>query len=99
MDIVFEVIGWTGTVLLIGGYLLLSIGKIPNGRTYQLLNLIGAIGLLINGAVHGAWPSVILNVVWSAIGIVALIRLARRPAADAAPPPSADSATADNATI
>jgi hypothetical protein len=99
MDIVFEIVGWAGTVLLIGAYLLLSIGKIPNGRIYQWFNLIGAIGLLINGAVHGAWPVVILNVVWSAIGIVALVRLTRRPAPVVEPPPSADSATTDTATI
>lgn len=98
MEIVSEVVGWTGTVLLIGAYLLLSIGKISNGRIYQWFNLVGAVGLLINAAVHGAWPVVILNLAWSAIGIVALIRLARRPPA-AAVPPSAESATADNATI
>ena len=44
MDIVFEVVGWVGTVLLITAYFLLSIGRIPNGRTYQLFNLLGSIG-------------------------------------------------------
>lgn len=87
----FEVIGWTGTLLLIGAYFLLSIGKIPNGRTYQWLNLLGALGLLVNGAVHGAWPSAVLNIVWSGIGIFAIIQLARRRRADRTP--SADSAT------
>ncbi|MGX5682069.1 CBU_0592 family membrane protein [Schumannella luteola] len=93
MDVVFEVVGWVGTVLLIGAYFLLSVGRIPNGRTYQLFNLFGAIGLLINGAVHGAWPSVILNVVWSGIGVFALIQLARKRRVNTAETPSADSAT------
>lgn len=93
MDVVFEVIGWVGTVLLISAYFLLSIGKIPNGRTYQLFNLFGSIGLLVNGAVHGAWPSVILNVVWSAIGVFSLIQLARKRGMTADRGQSADSAT------
>jgi len=86
MDIVFEVLGWTGTVLILAAYLLLSLGKIANGRTYQLLNLVGAVGLLINGVVHSAWPSAILNVVWTAIAVFALVQLARkRPAARLTP--------------
>lgn len=78
MDIFFEVVGWAGTALIITGYLLLSIGKISNGWAYQWLNLAGAIGLLINGAVHAAWPSAILNVVWSGIALYALSQLIRK---------------------
>jgi len=77
MDVFLEVVGWAGTVVILTAYLLLSIGKIPNGRTYQVLNLIGAVGLLVNGVVHSAWPSAILNVVWSGIAIFALVQLVR----------------------
>ena len=87
MDIVFEVIGWAGTVLILTAYLLLSLGKLTNGRTYQLINLIGAVGLLVNGAVHAAWPSAILNVVWSGIAVFSLVQLARkRPRSPITPP-------------
>ncbi len=78
MDIFFEIVGWAGTVTILVGYFLLSIGKISNGRMYQWFNLVGALGLLINGVVHSAWPSAILNVVWSAIALFALIQLARK---------------------
>ena len=78
MDIVFEVLGWAGTVIILLGYLLLSLGKITNGRLYQTFNLVGAIGLLVNGVVHAAWPSAILNVIWSAIALFALIQIARK---------------------
>ncbi len=91
MEIVFEVIGWVGTVFILIGYLLLSVGRITNGRMYQLFNLVGAVGLLINGAVHGAWPSVILNVVWSAIAVFALVQLLRKPPVNTPRTPSADS--------
>lgn len=92
MDIFFEVVGWAGTVIILTGYFLLSIGRIPNGRAYQWLNLAGALGLLVNGVVHTAWPSAILNVVWSAIAIFALIRLARNRAGNTRRAASADSA-------
>lgn len=86
MDIVFEVLGWAGTVIILLGYLLLSLGKITNGRLYQTFNLVGAIGLLVNGVVHAAWPSAILNVIWSAIALFALIQIARkRPASPLTP--------------
>ena len=88
MDIVFEVIGWAGTALILFAYLMLSIGKLENGRTYQLINLFGAIGLLINGAVHAAWPSAILNVVWSGIAVYSLIQLVRKRGARPVTPPA-----------
>jgi hypothetical protein len=72
-----EVIGWLGAAALIAGYGLLSLGRIPNSRRYQVLNLVGSAGLAVNGAVHQAWPSTILNLVWVAIGATALAQLRR----------------------
>lgn len=94
MNIVFEVIGWAGTVVILSAYFLLSIGKISNGRMYQWFNLVGALGLLINGVVHSAWPSAILNVVWSGIALFALVQLARKRRAS-----PADTASTPGATI
>ncbi|WP_051570996.1 CBU_0592 family membrane protein [Cryptosporangium arvum] len=74
-----EVAGWVGALALLAGYALLSLGRIPSGGRYHVFNLVGAAGLIVNGAAHGAWPSTMLNVVWVAIGGVALARLHRRP--------------------
>jgi hypothetical protein len=38
------------------------------------MNLAGAVGLAVNSAVNGAWPSVALNLVWIAVGAVTLLR-------------------------
>ncbi|MFG1924974.1 hypothetical protein [Cryptosporangium sp. NPDC048952] len=70
-----EIAGWGGALVLLAGYTLLSLGRIPGGGWYHAFNLVGAAGLIVNGAAHGAWPSTILNVVWVAIGGVALGRL------------------------
>lgn len=74
MDVLTEVAGWGGAGCLLLAYALLSAGRIAAGVTFQLLNLAGSAGLLLNGAAHGAWPSAALNLVWVAIGVVALRR-------------------------
>jgi hypothetical protein len=72
--------GWTAALLILGSYSLLSFGKIQaSSPTYQLMNVIGALGFIINCASNGAWPSVALNVVWAGIGVYALRRNGRPP--------------------
>jgi hypothetical protein len=70
--------GWMAALLILGSYALLSFGKIQaRSPTYQSMNLIGALGFIINCAWNGAWPSVALNVVWVGIAIYALRRNSR----------------------
>ena len=67
--------GWTATVLILGAYGLLSFGKIEaRSWIYQLMNIVGAAGFIINCAYNNAWPSVALNVAWIGIGFYALRR-------------------------
>ena len=73
--IIADIVGWIGTSCLIFGYAFVSARNRPPGLLYQLLNLIGAAGLLINALVHGAWPIVALNAMWFVIGVVATARL------------------------
>jgi hypothetical protein len=75
-----EVAGWGGAGCLLLAYALLSAGRLAAGVTFQLLNLAGAAGLLLNGAAHGAWPSAALNLVWLAVGVVAFGKARRRDA-------------------
>ena len=77
MSLLTEVAGWGGAGCLLLAYALLSAGRLAAGVPFQLLNLAGSAGLLLNGAVHGAWPSAALNLVWLAVGAVALRRTAR----------------------
>ncbi|MDQ3144828.1 MAG: hypothetical protein M3Q57_08130 [Pseudomonadota bacterium] len=76
LDIFMEVVGWIGALLILAGYGLLSAGKL-NARNpaYQWLNVIGAIGFILNSGWNGAWPSAALNVIWVGIGAVALARI------------------------
>ncbi|BDZ49068.1 hypothetical protein GCM10025867_13090 [Frondihabitans sucicola] len=71
------ILGWVGAVVILAGYALFSLGKLPNGPVYQLSNLVGAFAISLNVAAHGAWPSAVVNVVWAIIAAVVLVRMAR----------------------
>lgn len=70
-----DIAGWSAAFLILGGYYLISSGRIqPRSPLYQWLNIFGAVGFIINCGWNGAWPSVGLNVVWLGIAIYALGR-------------------------
>lgn len=73
---IYEVIGWLGTLAILSAYFLVSTRKItPNSKQYQFLNLFGALGIIINSVIHQAIPSVGLNIVWLLIAVYALVKL------------------------
>ena len=79
LEIAVEVVGWAGASLILGAYLLLSMGKVTGQSVlYQAMNVAGAAGFIVNGWWHGAVPSAVLNVVWMMIGGVALWRITSR---------------------
>ena len=74
-----EAAGWAGALLILGSYIGVSSGKLTGqSRTYQWMNVVGAAGFVINTWWHGAMPSAVLNVVWMAVGLLALWRLTRQ---------------------
>jgi len=74
-----DVVGWIGAALLLVAYVLVSLGRLDGrGAKFQYLNLVGGAGLATNSAASHAFPSAALNVIWMAIGVVALVRGARR---------------------
>ncbi len=76
VEIAVEVAGWVGASLILGAYLLISMGKVTGqSPLYQWMNIAGAAGFIVNGWWHGAIPSAVLNVVWMIIGGVALWRI------------------------
>jgi hypothetical protein len=73
-----EISGWAAALLILGSYGLLSFGKISaRSPIYQWMNILGALGFIINCTWNGAWPSVALNVVWLGIAVYALRRNSR----------------------
>jgi hypothetical protein len=74
-----EIVGWGGALLILGAYVLVTIGRLTGqSLAFQWMNLIGAAGFIINGWWHRALPSASLNVVWMLFAAVALWRLWKR---------------------
>ncbi len=76
-DITMEAIGWLGSALCLGAYLLTSMGRVSGGSSlYHWMNFIGGATLAANVLWHGALPAAFLEVCWALIGLVSLIRIA-----------------------
>jgi hypothetical protein len=73
MKLAVEVIGWAAAALILGAYALLSAGRLRAASlTYQLMNILGAAGFIVNSGWNGALPSAAMNVIWMAIGVYSL---------------------------
>jgi hypothetical protein len=73
MTFAVNVLGWVGVVALLSAYWLVSTQKaMGDSRTYQGMNLLGAILVLVNSSYYGAYPSVGVNAAWIAIGVYTL---------------------------
>jgi hypothetical protein len=68
-----EIIGWIGAFLYIIAYFLVSLKKIQaDDLTFQLLNILGGVCLIVNSLHQSDYPSVFTNGVWAAIGVFAI---------------------------
>ena len=69
-----DITGWIGAFVLLGAYLLVSFDLIgAQSIAYQLMNIIGAVGLMILALARRATPSVFVNAIWIIIGLVAIV--------------------------
>jgi len=66
--------GWIGIAAVFGAYLLVSFGAIgPKDLAYQLLNLFGSLGILIEAFSKKDYQPAVLNVVWALVAIISII--------------------------
>jgi formate hydrogenlyase subunit 3/multisubunit Na+/H+ antiporter MnhD subunit len=79
MAALIEVVGWLGALAVLAAYGLVSTERVSSRSwSYQLLNITGAVGLVINSTWNGAIPSAVVNVIWIGIGVYALASTRRR---------------------
>jgi hypothetical protein len=70
-----NLLGWTGSVLYLIAYALVSLKKVEGDSIlYQGMNIIAGILLVIYTIYLGAYATTVLNAVWAAIGIFTLGR-------------------------
>lgn len=73
-----QFVGWYGVAAIILAYLLNSFSVVDSDSlSYQLLNLSGALGLITEAASKKDAQPVVLNIVWSAIALIAIINILR----------------------
>lgn len=73
-----EIVGWAGALLILGGYALLTSGRVTaRSPLYQWINVVGAAGFVISGLANHVYPVAGLNIVWMGIGILALWKIAQ----------------------
>ncbi|HNR74671.1 MAG TPA: hypothetical protein PKH83_06595 [Cyclobacteriaceae bacterium] len=80
MEAWITALGWIGSVAVIAAYALNSLQKIKSNSTgFQLLNLTGAVLLIINSIFKEAYPFTFINSVWAVIALVSLFRIKLKP--------------------
>ena len=76
IDLLFNITGIFGVSLIILAYLMLQIGKVKSDEVkYPLLNLIGAVLLLISLFRFWNLASVIIEIFWIAISLYGLWKI------------------------
>jgi hypothetical protein len=69
-----EICGWYGVAALLCAYFLLSFNVLSSkDLLFQVLNVTGAIGIVIDALAQRNWQPAVLNIVWAVIGAIALI--------------------------
>lgn len=68
--------GWYGVLAILFAYLLVSFSIIGvKSITYQLLNLSGSLGIIVEALPKKDAQPAVLNAIWSIIAFIAIIRI------------------------
>ncbi len=75
-QILAETAGWYGAVAILGAYALVSFGIVSSdGFIFQILNLTGALGIIAIATYKRVKQSIVLNIFWAAIALIAIINI------------------------
>ncbi|MFC3034777.1 hypothetical protein ACFOEE_19915 [Pseudoalteromonas fenneropenaei] len=73
--LLFDIIGMTGTFLVVGAFFLLQLNKVkPTGLVYNIMNLTGAILLLISLCYNFNLASFVIELFWIAASLIGLFK-------------------------
>lgn len=68
--------GWYGVLAILLAYLLISFNAITaKSLVYQLLNLTGAVGIIVEALSKKDTQPAVLNAIWAVIAVVAIVRI------------------------
>jgi len=72
---VVEALGWIGVVCIVLTYGLLTLEVVEIGLLYQLLNLAGALGIVMSSLDNKNYQPVVLNLIWAGIALIGIAGL------------------------
>lgn len=71
-----EILGWYGAIALLIAYGLLTFGILASDSIlYQVINVTGALGIVVNAFGKEDYPPAFLNSVWVLIALVAIFQI------------------------
>ncbi len=71
-----EIVGWYGAAAILLAYTLVSFKVVhTDGYVYQLLNLTGAVGIVVISIIKRASQPAVLNILWAVVALVAIVSL------------------------
>ena len=71
-----EILGWYGVTAILLAYLLNSLNIINSSNLwYSILNLTGAIGIVIDAWRQKNYQPVVLNLVWGLVAFIVILRM------------------------
>jgi hypothetical protein len=72
--LIVTIAGWIGMALILVSYLLITTRQLsPYSMVYQIINIVGAAGVVSDSIVGGAWPSAVFFLIWGCMAILYLI--------------------------
>lgn len=72
-------IGWIGFIFCTTAYLLLNLKVLKfDGIVYQILNIIGGIGLVVSAVYFDDNPNIAANIIWVLIALYGVATYSRR---------------------
>ena len=73
--LLFDIVGMTGTFIVVGAFFMLQLGKAtPTGLLYNMMNLSGAILLLISLCYNFNLASFVIEIFWIAASLIGLYK-------------------------
>lgn len=75
MELLFDILGWTGSFFILGGYACVTLNKSKLvTEIVKYCNLIGGLFIALNCFYYNAIPPFVTNLIWSGIAIVSIFK-------------------------
>ena len=72
--LIITISGWIGMALILISYLLITTRQLsPTSILYQIINIVGATGVVLDSVMSGAWPSAVFFIIWGCMAIIYFI--------------------------